>query len=685
MRAWRWLGVAAVAVPVGAAGLAYHRIPGCYFFADDFFDFLQVADAGTYHFVLSPMAGHVLLARNAIQALYWHVFGLDAAPYFWSVLLTHLLNVWLLFRLVRAVTGRLDAAAAAATLWGVSPLHVEPLAWYAVYGQVLTATVALAILADAATLGDRPLGTGRLLAWGGLLLVGSTCFGTGLGIAVATPVALLVALPRVWTRPRTVVLLGTIPIAAVVFYLGLRAFARSQGEGSLVNDALVAIALGSVRPVPGMLLHLVRFSVLHLVAGPMMAPGADPVTASWPVLGLVGAGVVGVLATARGACRRWTLAVLLLVGGVYGAIAFGRANFSSLLGHGLVQPAETLRYHYAGSAMVAAVLGIVLGAARRGAPVLLSRAICLAVVVLQPVALVRAPLPIDTHADVRTTVAREVGRVDAALAVAPPDVPPRLPNTSLPPRVVGIFGQMQIPGIAALLVLFRPPDQLEDRGVRFLEPDPGVRATFVPPRSRRLSRLLEAPRVRPGGDQPNETSPPCEFVLARELVLFGRAVVSCTLVTSSMDAAAACADAAERRAAARVAPAGVPPCRACADVRRQLAALRRAIADGRALLLYLPPVPEVKRLDSVTSWQCRRSGAHAVVRFATALIACQRRSAVRTGLLDDPDCAARARATYLDAAGRLDPACPPSVPVVLAQATSRVTAHAVAALFCLDW
>jgi hypothetical protein len=54
-------------------------------------------------------------------------------------------------------------------------------------------------------------------------------------------------------------------------------------------------------------------------------------------------------------------------------------------------------------------------------------------------------------------------------------------------------------------------------------------------------------------------------------------------------------------------------------------------------------------------------------------------------LFDDPHCVARARATYLEAARHLDPACPVSVPVILAEATSRVSAHAVEALFCLDW
>ena len=115
----------AFAVPLLATAWVYAPILHCFFFADDFFNFLTVADAGAYRFIISPMAGHVLYTRNAILAASWLLFGLDARPYFWGVLLTHLVNVGLLFGLMRRLAVRPLVATTIATLWGISPLHAE--------------------------------------------------------------------------------------------------------------------------------------------------------------------------------------------------------------------------------------------------------------------------------------------------------------------------------------------------------------------------------------------------------------------------------------------------------------------------------------------------------------------------------------------------------------------------------
>ena len=64
----------------------------------------SIVNDGFLRFVLRPWAGHNYLARNLVFYTSWHVFGLHAAPYFLIVLLTHLVNVWLLFRVIRTLT-----------------------------------------------------------------------------------------------------------------------------------------------------------------------------------------------------------------------------------------------------------------------------------------------------------------------------------------------------------------------------------------------------------------------------------------------------------------------------------------------------------------------------------------------------------------------------------------------------
>ena len=199
----------ALVVALLASAFVYAPIRESFFIWDDFYNFLMVCDEGALRFIVTPMAGHMLYVRNAVLALSWTLFGLSAAPYFWLVLVTHLVNVWLLFRLVIRLTERPVAAAAVAVLWGTCPLHVEPLAWYAVFGQVLATTAMLAVLTDAAGFVDpsRRLSGGCVVLWDAVLLAGATSFGTGIAAAVTVPSSVLLLVPSA-RRPRIVALLA---------------------------------------------------------------------------------------------------------------------------------------------------------------------------------------------------------------------------------------------------------------------------------------------------------------------------------------------------------------------------------------------------------------------------------------------------------------------------------------------
>ena len=123
-------------------------------------------------FLLSPFGGHNYLVRNLIFYLTYHVIGLRADLYFWCVLITHLLNVALLFGLVRVLTGSATLACFGAVLWGTSPLQEGTLGWYTAYGHVLATTVMLLVL-----LSDRPAGRQRRRATNpdGVALVRPAC------------------------------------------------------------------------------------------------------------------------------------------------------------------------------------------------------------------------------------------------------------------------------------------------------------------------------------------------------------------------------------------------------------------------------------------------------------------------------------------------------------------------------
>src|SRR5262249_17981647 len=152
-----------------------------YFFADDFNCLLSILNDGFLRFVLRPFAGHNLLVRNLAFYASYQLFGMRAELYFWTVLLTHLLNVWLLFRVLRNMSAGLALACFGAALWGTSPAHVGTLGWYSVYGQVLVATVLLVVLGGVTARARTGAAPSRRSAavWYALLLAGTTCFGTG--------------------------------------------------------------------------------------------------------------------------------------------------------------------------------------------------------------------------------------------------------------------------------------------------------------------------------------------------------------------------------------------------------------------------------------------------------------------------------------------------------------------------
>src|SRR5262245_49587577 len=161
-------------IALAATAVVYRQVIWTYFFADDFGHMLEVINVSTARFLFAPFAGHLYLVRNLVLMAMFHLFGTWTTPYFAIVLGTHLLNVWLLFRVIRCLSGSDLLACFGATLWGTTPAHVGTLGWYSVYGQVLSATVTLVVLDQLARRveHDEPLTPRSAVGWAVLLLLG---------------------------------------------------------------------------------------------------------------------------------------------------------------------------------------------------------------------------------------------------------------------------------------------------------------------------------------------------------------------------------------------------------------------------------------------------------------------------------------------------------------------------------
>src|SRR5207253_4732554 len=184
----RAASVAMSVAPLAVAAIAFEPIVGNYFFADDFWGLYRIVNDPLWRFLLEPEGGHLYFVRNAMFYVSYQLFGDKPQYYFGAVLLTHLLNVFLLFQLIRRVADSPRLACFGASLWGASPVNEGALGWYAVYGQVLATTFVIgAVLLLAGRPRAGPLESRTLAACWGLLLAASASFGVGIAVALVFP------------------------------------------------------------------------------------------------------------------------------------------------------------------------------------------------------------------------------------------------------------------------------------------------------------------------------------------------------------------------------------------------------------------------------------------------------------------------------------------------------------------
>src|SRR5262245_33602099 len=133
-RSIRALALVAALVAV-AASAPLLRV---YFCTDDFEHLYRFANYGpTLAVLAAPHGGHLCLVRNPVFAFNYALFGMHAAWFFATVLVTHVANVLLLFAFVRRVTGSASLACFGAVMFAVSPANAGTLGWYSVYGHAL--------------------------------------------------------------------------------------------------------------------------------------------------------------------------------------------------------------------------------------------------------------------------------------------------------------------------------------------------------------------------------------------------------------------------------------------------------------------------------------------------------------------------------------------------------------------
>ena len=676
------LTVAAGLLPLIVSAIVFRPITRSYFFADDFFNFVRIVDSGWLRYLFIPMAGHVVLVRALVNCLHYAAFGLNASPYFWFVLANHLLNVGLTFCVLRQITRRRDLAMLGALIWGASPVYVETLTWYAACGVVMSLTATLLVLAILLRSARAPTPPRLSTALGCslLLLAGATCYGTGLALAIATPVALLFLVPSLRPHSRARTMLLVTPVLAIGLYLGLRHIATVIGESTWIDEGVMRVALSRFDPVPHMFLHLVRFGLARVLAGAWLTGAVDPGSVSWGVLAAVTGLVVLAIVRSDARTRAALVAVLGLCAASYGVIALGRANSYAVGGIAPAVAASTLRYHYVGSQPLVMLLVVLLGwIAQQGFGRLVTLAAA-GMVIAQGWALATHPIRFVLQGDARTIVTERLAKVEAEIRRAPASETLSLNNEHLPAAVTGLFGPELVPGTAALILIAHGGDRPLGHDVRFVEPNERVRSEYHAPRSRWLSHLLVQPRVTVGGDHPDPNDPPCELRLINVQLRIARALLACERrsLVKGFDVIR-CRDAVMRVGTHWL----TTPCRACANLAQPATQLRLGIERARWWLRCVPD-PGGGDEASAAAQQCGRPSIRALDQLLRSLFACHRQSIARDQVLDDEDCEQRASAVHEGRLAAIEPTCGDCNGRILRFGAWAFTGDAIRGIFCYE-
>jgi hypothetical protein len=495
---WRVADAVLLVVPLVVTFVIYRPILRNYFYADDFILFYDLANEGPLGFALTPYGGHLQLARNVVFLVSARVFGTDPVPFYWTALLTHLANVALLFHVVRVLTESPRLASAGALLWGASPLNEGSLGWYSIYGQVMAATVLLVLLAlwgRAVADGRSPSAHTVALSFV-LAIVGSTCFGVGLGIAFVLPIVFVILFPGASLRAK----LGLASLWVVIpaFYVAMHVL-HGLVSTRPVPGASPLAALHAARGVAELLAHLLAHGIGGLFLGFSAVPAQHPLLVWTLAAGfalLVGAAFVRPRAAEPRRARRVLLAVTVLLLAGYGAIAAARAPMQSLFRAPNVGALGTIaRYHYVGPlciALLACVAARTLSSGP-GAPRVRDAGVAvLGVLVLG--AWLASGRRIDHHDGVRAETTRVLETIATAAAATPAGETVYVPNRRF--NGVGpLFAQIPalFPRTAGVFMVFYPTRTIDGRAVRFVEEDPSALVKLTADPRRPIAALVVAP------------------------------------------------------------------------------------------------------------------------------------------------------------------------------------------------
>lgn len=354
-----------IIIPITLSAVVQAPILSYYFKTDDFLHLFDASNSDFLQFVLKPHGGHLLFTFYSIFYLLYNLFSMNAEYYFAIVFITHLLNVFLIFHIIKNLTKRPYIAVFGSSLWGMCTINHGALSWFSVYGFIFTGTCLLWIFFDFSRLLNDKFSITKIMIVRWYLLLFAAATSIGVGFAIVSLFAPVVWLFFNGEKIRLQITRYMLPLILIfpIMYVVMHLF---YNENSCIP--VNAFQLEAIRPVyfldilkmvPGLLSYGV--SSLHLgpyitcghngvVIGPLQ--GIDQIKILQISYGLAAIFFCGLIFAIKHAthirrCQFLSFLLLLLIS--YGIIALGRTWFIKHLGAPIWMGITIPRYHYIGS------------------------------------------------------------------------------------------------------------------------------------------------------------------------------------------------------------------------------------------------------------------------------------------------------------------------------------------------
>jgi hypothetical protein len=509
----------ALAATVAVQGL----ILGSDFVDEDLRHFYGIQETGLIDSAFSPYGSHFIAAFVLAIAGMYELFGLNAFWHFAVLLLTHVLNVALLYGITRALSGNRWLAAVAAALWGASCAFHSTLQWFSAYSHILGVAAMLWALWEIARAVEarRPPTNWALLRVSVVLFAGSATELTGSLVAAVFPVVAFLMLPRESSPLKSALkLTPTAALSIAVVLIG--SLAKADAPMLYFSYERTAVAL----------IYLMLYGIGVIPAGPLVTLdveenpktilGNDSDGIALAISAVITVGLAAAVAWrfVRGdwAERRTLLALVGLAALLYAAVAIGRSGFT--WGKTLVWLATRGRYHY--DANPTLVIAVALALAKlRPSFVWPPKH-----VVKISLALLAGSWLVANHVVSRLTYLNGGGRhewtrdwtnlTSASIELFAMRIPERgtlyVRNDRFKPAsLMFAMGAPEVlfPGIGAHWIVYHGPEDFQGRTIRFVEENPELlRAIHERVRPEVATMFVSAEEVRRKGAK--------MFVLARD-------------------------------------------------------------------------------------------------------------------------------------------------------------------------